>query len=321
MPDVESFSDIICITLSNGIPGYGKIFSFGKPEAANILHRAVVVQEKIDGSQFSFAWNGDYLMFRSKGQAITPGGIDKMFEAGMQAIIALTSQGQTLKKGYVYRGEYLQKPKHNALAYDRIPKDHVILFDVMTPSGSFLAPEELSVEAARIGLEVVPWSTAILDTPDDLKAHLDGISCLGGALKEGIVIKDYNQSGPFGGPLMVKHVSEAFKEVHRVTWKQSNPGKADIVTFLIDKYRTPGRWQKAINHLRERGELKDDPSDIGPLMGEVAKDVHDECGLEIAEQLFDSFWKAISRGVTKGFPDWYKNKLVEKTFEDIKDGI
>lgn len=34
----------------------------------------------------------------------------------------------------------------------------------------------------------------------------------------------------------------------------------------------------------------------------------------IKEQLFEYFWKEISRGITKGLPEWYKEQLVKGQF-------
>jgi hypothetical protein len=40
----------------------------------------------------------------------------------------------------------------------------------------------------------------------------------------------------------------------------------------------------------------------------------EECGEEIKEALFQYWWREIKRGIAKGFPEWYKNKLAEKQF-------
>lgn len=71
------------------------------------------------------------------------------------------------------------------------------------------------------------------------------------------------------------------------------------------------RWLKAIQHLREKGALKDGPEDIGPLMRELSTDLHAEEAVWIAEKLFEAFWKQIAKGVSNGFPDFYKKLLAE----------
>lgn len=44
-----------------------------------------------------------------------------------------------------------------------------------------------------------------------------------------------------------------------------------------------------------------------------------ECHEEIKEQLFKWAWKSISRQVTAGFPEFYKDLLAKKQFEETKE--
>src|SRR5260221_5011697 len=124
-------------------------------------------------------------------------------------------------------------------------------------------------------------------------------SILGGQKIEGMVIKPvgYNLFGIDKKVLMGKFVSEAFKEIHAHEWKQSNPGTKDIVERIIDKYKTPARWQKAIIHLREKGLITDAPQDIPAIMKEVVSDTLLDSALEIQEELMDYAWPHIQRGL------------------------
>ncbi|GAG56068.1 unnamed protein product, partial [marine sediment metagenome] len=97
--------------------------------------------------------------------------------------------------------------------------------------------------------------------------------------------------------------------------KKSNPGRKDVIKQLIDTYKTPQRWNKAIQHLKEAGELEGSPRDIGKLFKEVPKDIRSECEGEIRDALFSAFWPDISRGITAGIPDWYKDKLATDAFD------
>jgi hypothetical protein len=114
--------------------------------------------------------------------------------------------------------------------------------------------------------------------------------------------------------MMGKYVSESFKEVHRHNWKQDNPTTGDILLRLVEEYKTPARWNKAIQHLKENGTLLNDPADIGPLMKEINEDILKECRDEIKEKLFEYAWRHISRNLTRGFPEFYKQKLLESQF-------
>lgn len=297
--------------MSDRIHSYGKIFALGHGMIADLFHDPVVVEEKIDGSQFSFRRDGETVHFRSKNVAIHDGN-EGMFALGCAAIREI---GDRLREGWTYRGEYLQKPKHNGLAYDRIPARHVMLFDIDTGLEMYVTPDERRAEAGRIGLESVPVVYAgTIDSPRDIFALMEGVSCLGGQKPEGLVFKNYHRAGPDKKLMMGKHVSEEFKEVQRDEWKKENPKSGDILEILGEKYRTPARWNKAVQHLRERGEYEGSPRDISALLKEVQNDVTAECADEIREQLYRWAIKHVLRKSVAGLPEWYKSQLVEAQF-------
>ena len=288
---------------------YPTVYNLGHRALEPLLQCAVNIEEKVDGSQFSFGRFNGTLRVRSKGKEMVVDAPEKMFIAGVEAVAQLD-----LHDGWTYRGEYLSKPKHNALCYERIPTSHIILFDVNTGEESYLSCEEKAAEAARLGLEVVPLlATAVKLDIDLFNSLLDRDSVLGGVKIEGVVIKPigYDVYAPDKKCLMAKFVSEAFKEKHRTEWKMGNPGSADVVQNLITQLKTDARWQKAIQHLEEAGELEHDPRDIGKLLKEVGQDVLKEEKDMIMEQLFKWAWPKIQRGIIAGFPEWYKQQLVE----------
>ena len=133
---------------------YPKIHNVGHPEIMTIFDDDVVVEEKVDGSAINFSVNeaGD-LEIRSKGAAIHVDAPEKMFAEGVDEILAIK---HLLTPGYVYRGEYLKKPKHNALAYSRIPNHHIVIFDVEISPDNFMPWSMKQTEALRLGLECVP---------------------------------------------------------------------------------------------------------------------------------------------------------------------
>jgi hypothetical protein len=166
-----------------------------------------------------------------------------------------------------------------------------------------------------LGLEIVPLVyKGKIDNIDSLMSLLDKTSILGGQKIEGIVIKNYHRFGADKKVLMGKLVSEAFKEVHKGAWRESNPTKSDIIQSLIVSYRTPARWNKAIQHLKESGKLDESPKDIGSLIKEVQNDVKTECKEEIMDALFSYAWPQIQRGIVTGLPDWYKEELAKSQF-------
>lgn len=306
---------------------YPSIFTLGHSAIAALLAGPVYVEEKVDGSQFSFGVSEEVLAgedergyqrvvhVRSKGAVMHPDAPEPMFKEGVDTVKRLGSQ---LHAGWTYRGEYLKNPRHNGLAYDRIPAQHIILFDVNTGHETYLSQEDKRAEAARLGLECVPLLyVGELTDIAAFRAFLDQTSVLGGQLIEGVVVKpvDYNKFGKDKKVLMGKFVSEAFKEVQARAWKQDNPGRADILDALTACYTSQARWQKAVQHLRERGDIEDSPRDIGKLIAAVPQDIEKECRDEISKALFDWAWPKVRRSVVRGLPDWYKNELLKRQFE------
>lgn len=298
------------------IPSYSSIFNLGHKAISDLLKREVLVQEKVDGSQFSFMRVNDEVYFRSKGADIITDAPPKLFSEGVREVLERKAY---LENSFIYRGEFLSKPKHNALSYDRIPKGHVAIFDIEAgPGGNFLPYEEVRQEAWHLELDVVPLLfKGIIPSQDALLQMLETTSFLGGQKIEGVVVKPllYDLWGEDKKVLMGKFVSEAFKEVHGGEWRKNNPTRGDIIQQIILKYKTPARWNKAIQHFRDDGTLTDSPKDIGPLLKEIWRDVQKEEEGEIKEMLFKNAWEHIQRGITAGFPQWYKEELLKKGFE------
>lgn len=293
---------------------YPKLYNVGHSAVKDIFQSEVLVEEKVDGSQFSFGKINGELKVRSKGVQIDPEHPEKMFT---KAINTAKELFPILTEGYTYRGEYLQSPKHNALAYDRTPNQHIILFDINTEEEQYLSYSDKVKEATRLGLEVVPiLYQGKVDRPEQLVELLEKVSVLGGQKIEGVVIKSYTQFGIDKKALMAKHVSEAFKEVHKNSWKEGNPTGKDFIALLAESYRTPARWNKAIQHLKERGELTNTPKDIGLLMKEVQLDIREECTNEIKDKLFEYAWRNIGSSSVKGLAEYYKKILLESNFKN-----
>ena len=306
---------------------YPSIFNLGHKAIQNLLTVDVNVEEKVDGSQFSFGLveaspadieaeflPGYALKIRSKGCVMHIDAPQAMFELGAKTVRELAKD---LTPGWTYRGEFLARPKHNSLVYDRVPKGNIIIFDINTGDQEFLGYEAKRYEATRLGLETVPLLfTGKVDSIDRFRSFLSTVSVLGGQDIEGVVIKpcDYSLFGTDKKVLMGKFVSEAFKEVHRKAWGESNPSGKDILGLIGDLYRSPARWNKAEQHMRERGLLVDDVKDIGPIIKEIPVDILAECEDEIKEHLFKWAWPHIKRMVTAGFPQYYKDKLLMKSF-------
>lgn len=289
---------------------YPSIFALGHRAIAELLADDVLVEEKIDGSQFSFGFINGEFRCRSKGAVLNIVAPEKMFKKAVEFI-----QNLFLTPEWTYRAEYLLKPKHNVLAYDRVPASNLIIFDINTGHETYLSYDEKVTEAHRLGLEVVPiLQQGRLTNVEVFRELLEATSILGGQKIEGVVIKNYFRFGLDKKILMGKFVSEKYKEVHSAEWKKENPTGKDVLGLLTGKYKTPARWQKALQHLRDAGSIEDSPRDIGLLMKEVWPDIEKECKEEIKEDLYRWASPHLRRGITRGLPEWYKELLMEKQF-------
>jgi len=296
------------------VSSYPTVYAIGHAAITGIFDNAVIVEEKVDGSQFSFGVLGGELVCRSHGKQLILDAAEKMFDLAIETARRLRP---TLKDGWIYRGEFLSKPKHNTLKYGRVPQGNIILFDVMVGPETYLSYDEKFKEAQRIGIECVPLMySGKVENFETFRGFLDKESVLGGTKIEGIVIKNYSLFTREKKPAMGKYVSEEFKEVHDKDWKSRNPTGKEFVDHLVDKYRTEARWQKTIIHLREANLLEGSPRDIGLLIKEVPMDVLKECEEEIKTLIFKHFWPQIQRGITRGLPEFYKETLAKSAFEN-----
>lgn len=299
------------------IHSYPKVYQVGHKAIQNLFDGEVLIEEKIDGSQFSFGIIDGELQCRSHNKQLILQAPEKMFTKIVDYVMSIEDK---LVPGLTYRGEYLEKPKHNVLAYDRVPAHNFIGFDVMLEN-----PEEYACPCMKndlfedLGFETVPQLyKGTISNMAMFTDLLDTLSVLGGTKIEGVVVKNYSQFSLDKKVAMGKYVSEKFKEIADKDWKQRNPSNSDIILALGDKYKSVARWQKAVQHLAEAGILEGSPRDIGDLIREVTRDIKDECADEIKEALFTYAYPKIQRMVTAGLPEWYKEQLLSQAFQEVE---
>lgn len=298
------------------IPPFPKIFEIGHHAIANLFDGDVEITEKIDGSQFAFGVAADgSLVMRSKGKELFAENPEKLFTVVIEWVTANREKICALcPPGTFLYGEYLRVPKHNVLAYARVPKHHFMVFGVREQT-NLIANHARIVEIANaLDLEAVPLlaQTAVRSF-DELQQYMQQPSVLGGTVLEGVVVKNYRQYctiSDFHWISMGKFVREEFKESHAEQWGTIS-GK-NWFDELKASCRSEARWHKAIQHLRDRGELAESVQDIGKLMAELEKDFVEE----EKERLMKIFWRHqspdILREIKRGFPEWYKEQLAKK---------
>lgn len=261
-------------------------------------------------SQFTFgSFNGE-LQIKSKKNALYVNDCDGMFALGVDYVSRIA---HLLPDGLIFHAEYLKTPKHNVLCYGRVPKNNIMLYGIRRPDDSFI--EDLNPYLEMLDLERVPIIfKGKINNLDEIHALMNRESILGEVTIEGLVVKNFAQPFLFGGqaiPLMMgKMVSEKFKEVHKSQWGKQDSGMSKLETFF-QSFCTEARWEKAVQHLRDAGELSGEPKDIGPLTREIHQDIIEEEKEAIKTFLWGHFNKMIKSRATRGFPEWYKESLLK----------
>lgn len=293
---------------------YPSIFTLGHRAVADLLRGPVIVEEKVDGSQITFGVIDGELCVRSKGAEIFVDAPEGMFAKGVEAIKRVA---HNLQAGWHYRGEYLSKPKHNTLAYDRTPANHIVIFDIDRDGIGDFAPREVKEHAAGVlGFDCIPELYRGSVNQETLTELLTRTSYLGGQTIEGVVIKplNYDMWGPDKKVLMGKFVRADFREMNDGEFRKANPKQNDIVALIGEALRAEARWQKAVMHLRERGEIESSPRDIGKLIKEIAADIEKECVDDIKDRLYKWALPQLRRISVSGVPEWYKARLLDAQF-------
>jgi hypothetical protein len=292
---------------------FPKILHVGEKAIAELFDGEVEVTEKLDGSQLGFGVVNGELIVRSKGKEQDLDNPDKMFGVAVQYLKSVFTEGKLIE-GAFYYGEYLEKPRHSTLAYDRTPTNNISLFGVMM-GGEFKDYDYIKKEAARLGVDAVPLIfKGKLENAEAVLELVKGVSYLGGSQREGVVVKayrDWEYLGRLHYTVMAgKYVTEEFKEVHQKDWKKLNTGKGKLEVMKA-QYKSEARWRKAVQHLRDDGLLTGTPKDIGPLMKEVKADVELEEKENIKNQLWSLFGDDFLREAQTGLPQWYKEQIVK----------
>ena len=281
------------------IEAHPKIYTAGSRNVRDIFHGTVQVSEKLDGSQFSFGMIGGELQCRSRGRIITADNVDKNFKEAWDHVQAIKEK---LPEDLVFYCECICKLKHNHLTYGRKPLNSLVLFGVLTYSTGRFHSSSLKEYADLLHIDPVK----VLYTGNSSIEHARSLieeSMLGGCVAEGVVVKFYGLSGL----LTAKIVRDDFKEVSNNTKNTRSPDNA--WQLHKESHCTEARWRKSVQHLRDNGSLTESPSDIGPLIVDIKKDIIEEEEDSIKQWLWDKYHKELLEASIQGFPLWYKSNL------------
>ncbi len=302
---------------------YPKIYNVGHRAVRDIFQHTIHIEEKIDGSQFT--WGTDIagaLFMKTHHQDVTK---QEPFGLFKQAMEWCRANVDLFHKGWTYRGEVMAKPCHNLLEYERVPRNGIVLFDVDKGQEDFLPYIDKVAEGNRIGLETTPYMFyGRLDNPETIRTFMDRRPLLGGKFIEGVVVKAYGVFDDAKKTVMAKFVSDRFKEEKVINGQEGAAPHIDTVAGIGDRYKTEARWLKSIQRMKESNELQMAPQDIGKLRTLIMADVEAERGAEIKDLLYDAFRKDVLTRSVAGFPDWYKTWTTQQAIgeapKDVKEG-
>lgn len=300
---------------------YQKIVHLGDQVADRLLVGNVDIEEKIDGSMFRIEVNPDGIVnCGSKKVDFSQSGVEKNFSKGVETV-KKAFENEKLNGTITIFGEYLASPKQNTLCYERIPKNHIMIFDIVSSDPiqgdhwfGYYAKKSL---ADKFGFECVP----LLYSGDGAGINQDFInellktkSVLGNELIEGIVVKNKGQyyditKYPWlaGHWMAGKYVRKEFQERN----SGEHAGEKSGIDGLKISYGGAARWNKAIQHLRDDGKLQGNMRDMVLLLEEVKRDIIEEEKENIKEELWKIYSRQILGSAIKGLPEFYKQKLLE----------
>lgn len=133
---------------------FPKILHIGNKQISDLFDGVVEITENVDGSQLGFGKVNGELFIRSKGKEQDLDNPDKMFEGAVEFAKTIADK---LPDNIALYGEWLSKPKHNVLAYDRTPKNGIALFGVYNPeTQEHYGMDIISEWAERLGVDTVP---------------------------------------------------------------------------------------------------------------------------------------------------------------------
>lgn len=296
----------------------------------------LTAEEKIDGSQFSFAklpdqWGTARLVFRSKNKQIPFTSSDHMFSKPIRHLYKVGAFS-IIPKNVVFRCEVLNTNRHNKLTYDTVPTSNMVMFGAENLATGKSVPRSVwSVIAQELGIDTVSH-LGYIDTRGRTPAEVIDIaskwigskSQFGSTYIEGVVLKRetnwvLNQDGT---PVYAKLVASEFKEIMKAPTGTTKVNRhTEIISRLVEMVQLDAIYSKAVQHLTEDGEISSSNKDIALIIKKVVKDL----GEEFEGVAKDVLWKwarpQVTGAVVKGVAPWYTKRLERQMLGENVDVV
>lgn len=248
-----------------GFKKYIDIERLGHEENKDILlfpEDTLVIEEKVDGGNFSFWREDDGIHFGSRNRDLTIENDTKMF-AGHQKqlrehLAQLEEEGIKINPDYIYYGEMMAT---HTIHYTKAP--FIIGFDIRLKHaanqegfGMFLGRDAREQEFNRLKLENVPvvWRGTVKELKELNIRDLIPKSKYYDGYAEGIVIKNLCRKHPYENhQLYAKLVRDEFKEDNKAVFGNVRNKTSDTSRIILE-FCTDARIRKAVLHFLDNGD-------------------------------------------------------------------
>ena len=124
--------------MTDNLRSYGKVYNLGHRATKGMTDFDCIVEEKIDGSQFSFGLLTDgTLSMSSKRVPNIQDAPPKLFLPAVQTVREIADR---LEVGTTYRCEAVCSSRHSTLKYNRVPAGFIVLFDIDSAEEDYVPP-------------------------------------------------------------------------------------------------------------------------------------------------------------------------------------
>ena len=234
---------------------YHKIIRYGHKSTQDVLNKGdyIIIQEKIDGANASFAViNGELKCWSRNRELNETNTLEGFYEWVQQNV-----QVQKLLEGVVYFGEWTAQHK---VLYEGYMKQF-FLYDIYNLHlEEYVSFSMVRDEAKRLGLQLIPvFFEGEFESFEQLMSYV-GRTDLGGKLKgkptgEGIVVKNVNYRDEFGKQIFVKLVIDGFREIQRQKQTKDSKKAFSEAELKVRECVTLPRVEKQVFKLIDNGLL------------------------------------------------------------------
>ena len=243
-----------------GLTRYQHIVRLGNEEVEGLLDGAVIIQNKIDGTNLTVAWysemvglvdakpiglviasrnnvvyrDGERVKFFKKNKDGTPKlgpdgqpEFETRFDKAIDYVLAHDGIQTLAAMGFILRGEWLIQ---HSIPYAKDKYGHFYLFDVQWRStGAYVPADEWMDWAKEHGIQYIPvLARRTNPTIEALMEYTKGPDEFGAQQKEGIVVKRFDFSNKYGRTTWGKIVSADFKGKMHAAMGAINDDPAEI---------------------------------------------------------------------------------------------